>query len=198
MKPQWPFRPEAPPRWQPLALAVACVFCLYWSSEPEGLLASGGFGVCMAIPVGLAVVAVLALDFVGRFLAVRADSQRASLDRGERKQGGRWQWVALPTFLAVILSVFLWSWPLRIRFHLSQPAFDRAVQQIQAGTDPQSLWGRFGQYEVSYIHLYESGAIFFQTGISGFDMVGVAYRPSDTPRRSREKKLARFWFTEMW
>lgn len=198
VKPRWPFLPEAPPRWQAVVLPIGTVVYVYWSSEPGGLLASVGISTCIIIPVGLAALAALALDFVGRIVALWADRERASLDRGERKRGGRLRWAVFPALLVVMLSVFLWSWPMRTRFHLSQPAFDRAVQQIKAGTDPRTLQGSFGQYEVSYIHVYESGAIFFQTGNSGWDKVGVAYRPSDTPRSIREKRLARLWFTEMW
>lgn len=197
-KPRWPFQPVAPPGWQAEVLPVAIALYLYSSSAPGGLGATVGLGACLVIPVGLAGITILVLDFVGRVVAVRADRQRASLDRGEKTRGGRWRWVILPTTLAIALSVILWSWPMRIRFHFSQPAFELAVRQVQTGADPRHLRGRFGSYEVGYIHCYKSGAIFFQTGVSGFDKVGIAFRPSDTSRRSRDKRLARYWFTEMW
>jgi hypothetical protein len=197
-RPWWPFQANAPPRWQVVVLPALTVVYVYWSSEPGGLLASVGFGACVVIPLGLAGAAILALDFVGRIVAVKADRKRALSDRRERHRGGLWRWLVLPAFLAVILSAVLWPWPLQTRFHFSQPAFAQAVRRIQAGTDPNALRGRIGLYEVGYIHRYESGAIFFQTGLSGFDKVGIAYRPTDAPCRSRDKRLALSWFTEMW
>ena len=166
-------------------------------ADPEGLSGSLDFGACLIIPVAGATVCVLALDYFGRSVAVRTDRARALLDRGERTQGRGWRWSVLPLFLTLILSVHLWSWPLRGRFHLSRPAFARAVQQIQSGADPKTLQGWIGLYEVHDISDWGTGVIFFRTGWLGwFDPVGFVYRPSDTPRSRGDERLARFWFTK--
>ncbi len=193
---RWPFQSEAPPRWQAVVLPVGALVYLYWSSEPGGLLASVGFGACIVIPVGLAAIAVAALDYYGRIVALRADRRRASLDRGDRPRERRWRWAVFPVFLALILSVFVWSWPLQVRFRMSKPAFDRAVYRIQTGTDPQSLRGQFGLYEVEYVRVWEPGTVYFQTGMSGFDSVGLVYRSSGKPVNSGERRLARVWFAD--
>jgi hypothetical protein len=143
------------------------------------------------------ILAVLTMDYVGRFITTRADRKRGFVTQGKCGRGW-WRWTALPALFAFIISVTLWSWPLRLRFQWSRPEFEQAVQKIQAGTDPQLLHGEFGSYRVKYIHVHASGAVFFQTGISGFDLVGIAYRPDDAPRGPCETKLAPFWFTEMW
>jgi hypothetical protein len=198
VRPRWPSFADAPPNWQLIVLAGLTLMYLYWSSQPGGLSAALSFGACLVVPFGLAILATLAIDFVGRVLAVRASRRRAALDRVRPRRKGWWRWAVLPVCLAMVVSAAELSWPLRVRFHLSKPSFVQAVQQIEAGIDPGSLPKRIGLFPVTYIHLYEDGAIFFRTGSSGWDSVGVAYRPSDLPKRKNRVRLAPQWFTEMW
>ncbi len=192
---RWPFLPTPPPGWHAIALAVAAAYVLYASSEP-GTPAFLGLA-CVVMLLGPVAVAVLVIEYVGRIVAVRADRERRALDRPVSKQGGRWRWAVLPLFLALLLSVLHWSWPLRLRFHLSRPSFEQAVERVQAGAASATLGGRIGLYEVRDIHVYGSGDILFRTGGSPFDDDdGFIYLSDDTPTWTRQMRLARCWYLQ--
>ena len=196
--PRWPRIAKAPPVWPVLPLAAVTVLYTYWSSKPFGVGVALSFGGCLAIPVVLGGFGVLLVDHVGRISAILSDRRRASADRCEPRKWHVLRWIPLPLCLAILLSVLFTAWPLKVRFHHSLPALEAAVARIEGGADPRNVRGRIGWFDVTSVHHYKSGALFFQTGMWGFDSVGIVHRPDDKPTRPSHKRLARNWFTEMW
>ncbi len=186
---------QAPPLSRCVVAAMCAVAYAYWSSEPGGLLA--GFGGVWMWPVGLGLTAWLVADYNLRVRAVIRDRRRASLDRVPAWRGGWLRWAIVPICLALIFSAMLTSWPMRLRFELSRGAFEDAVRKLNAGTDPKTLTGRIGLLPVRRITQYGVGGVYFQTGLAGWDRVGLDHCSADDGCHFGQLRLNAEWCADM-
>jgi len=193
--PRWPLVAAAPTAVDIVATVLMTGVYLHASSLPGGVMAAP-MG-CLLYLVGFGAVAFLTIDYAGRVVARHRDRARAALHRAPQGQGDAWRWCAAPLCLLAVLSAWWFAWPLRVRFDLSKPAFEKAIAQVQTGADPRLLAGSYGSYEVSYVRPRKDGSVFFQTGDCFFDSVGFLFAPSDTPRWKNATRLGRCWFTEL-
>ena len=164
---------KAPPVSHIAAAMVLTLVYAYWSSVPGGLLAGMGFAAFLFAPVGLVVAAGLAADYARRVQFVIRDRSRASLDRGRAKSRSWLRWVVTPVCVVALVAGIGTAWPVRFRFELSRSAFEDVVRKLEAGADPSKLVGRIGFLPVSSITRYGAGGVYFQTGLSGFNRVGI-------------------------
>ncbi|MCH8146875.1 MAG: hypothetical protein IH987_02645 [Planctomycetes bacterium] len=197
---QHPSRPVGWRRWAKApsltqavpAVALALAYS-YWSSVPGGLLASLGFGVIVFDIAGVALAGWLTVDYIRRVRAAVKDRGRASLDQSHKRDKSCFRWVATPLCLAVLVSGIVTSWPLRRRFELSRIAFEDVIRKVESGAVPSTLTGRIGLMPVRRIIRYGTGGVYFQTGVSGFDRVGLDFCSSDNGCQYGQTALHRNW-----
>ena len=84
--------------------------------------------------------AILIIDYTARVLAFRADRQRALLDKVRSQESQWWRWMITPLCVGVIVSAQASLWPLRVRFGLSLPALDSAVQKRNLSYGGRQRW----------------------------------------------------------
>jgi hypothetical protein len=97
--------------------------------------------------------------------------------------GRHWSWwlVVLPVSVAVLLTADAQDRPLRVRFHFSESAFDRAAASYAASSSAvartDSGARRIGSFDVRSI-TDENGAVLFSTGdADALGETGFAYLP---------------------
>jgi hypothetical protein len=93
--------------------------------------------------------------------------------------GSAW-WFALAPLGAVVLGALLSaSVPLRLRWELSKPAFDDAVEEVRSDPEGWSTWtrGRIGMYTVNVVRVVPQGILFYDDVGSFIDDAGFAYLP---------------------
>lgn len=194
---RWPHIPEPPPGWH-LAIALPLTIAyIWWSSVPGGLYASLSSRICLFLPVAFGAFAILVFEYIARAYAIWHERRVMPEGKAPGYKPVR-RWLGVPLCGLVILSAMFSSWPLRARFNFAQAHFENALNLYRAGAAPQSLLGKCGLFDVIYIHPFSDGRLFFQTGDSGLDKVGILYSPVDRPRRRRETRLAPNWYTDMW
>lgn len=187
-----------PPLWHFVGVPVFLLLYPYWSSEPGGLMASLGFGSLLVGSLGALFALVLATDYVARVVAVIHDRKRASLDKAQANPASWLRWIVTPLCLLTLCSAMLTCWPMRVRFWLSREAFEVAVRKIEVGADPRSLMGRIGLYRVRSIQPYASGGLYFQTGTSGWDRVGLDHCSADEGCKFGQLPLDADWFADIY
>ena len=84
---------------------------------------------------------------------------------------------------------------MKIRFALSRDAFEQTARNYLAGTLTNTGAQWLGLYYVEKIFSDQPGAVCFQTGDSGFDPAGFAFRPG---RSGGSRCVAPNWYAEEW
>jgi hypothetical protein len=109
----------------------------------------------------------------------------------------RWRWAVVPAVLLVVVSGAVTSWPLQLRFRLSQPSFERVARQYLSGElgDRGPRW--VGLYWISEISSYETGEVEFATGTRMFSACGFVYCPPESPMH-KHRFGWHAWLAENW
>lgn len=194
----WRRLAKAPPLWHLAGIPTFMVAYPYWSSVPGGLLAGLGFRTLVVGPTGILIALGFAADYVARVVAVICDRRRASMDRGGTPLRNRLRWAVTPLCVAVLVSAAVTRWPMRVRFQLSRDAFERVVRQLETGADPRSQTGRIGLFQVRSITRYGTRGVYFQTGMSGFDRVGLDHCSDDEGCQYGQLPLDPNWSADMY
>ncbi len=158
----------------------------------------GTGSICMAAFVGAPIWFGLLFSYALRALMTWYDRERAALDI--RKRRNRWRWSVVPICATLVISSWVYPWPLLLRFRLSQSAFEAAVKNYQAGVSCRGQW--VGLYHVKDVSrtTYSGPAarttIGFMTGSSIIDPVGFEYDPMPNhPTGYMRIEVADSWYT---
>lgn len=180
-------------------VAAFTLLFLYQCSGPagyEGVMTSP-FLMSMLICGGPILILFVAWAYFGRILAIRKD-RRMPIESA-RKGGhsrSRARWIPLPLLVIVVVSSFIYPWPMMIRFGLSQSAFEQAVKDYSAGRLNAPC--RIGLYKVRAVEK-SGGVVRFITGFSFIDPVGFEYDPTRPPSGPRfgviGMSVGKGWFT---
>lgn len=176
--PSWRLRAAPPRLWHTIFWIGAVLLYSLCSSLPGGVPAALGTGAVCAVPVAVAIGLWLGTDYVLRSVAAQRDRPRAARDRGRRPHPGRLAWLVMPCCLVLIFSMFATRWPLRLRFSLSRDALERAVLSLPQSPTLQRVENRIGLFRVMTVWRCGEHGVYFQTGMSGFDKVGLDFRSS--------------------
>lgn len=136
--------------------------------------------VCGSIPL----LFVVTLVYLSRAIAMVFS--KYVLDEHARRRSG-WRWLSLPLCLIFLISSYYYPWPLYIRFWLSRSAFDRALQEVRAGTFGDSGW--VGLYYVKRVET-NYGTVHFICGGDANDETGFGYYGNSSFNRDHDD----FWF----
>ncbi len=204
--PPW-FRWANPPSLIECALAV--VTALWVLEDFSSQIASDSLVVCFAPNLMI----VLSIYHLSRTVASLRLKRRkdvvAHLVAGEHRESsslpsrtqasrGSWRWAVRPVVVMILASAILTNWPMRVRFHLSLPAFERVVQEIEADpttkTDPQWI----SLYHIRRIERGQGGSIGFVIGTALSDPVGFLYDPNPRPTGRLTQQLAPGWYAKEW
>ncbi len=181
--PWWHVCAGAPGRWH-AGLATFSIFVfLHAASLPYQ--AENGFA-CLCFPLFALLCCAYALTVIGTVVAMK----KVAAYRPPTVH--RWRWWATPVALILIVGAGVSEWPLRLRFSLSQRAFEKSVRK--AADSSEGRW--IGLYHVKAVQVERDGRIGFVTSHSFIDPVGFEYRPRDDgPLRHR---VARCWYENEW
>jgi hypothetical protein len=185
---KWRRWAQPPPMTNVIAVGVLGTFSL--------VCASGGtlfadIVICLYLPV----LVGLLIEFVVRVrAALRARQCATSFLPASRR--GPWRWAILPSVTLLLVSSCIDPWPLRARFALSRPAFERVVRELDAGAHPNRRKQSIGLYSITSIRGSVGGPWYFAL-------------PADLQRRSfvynpqRQfaavyRELAPSWFIYEW
>ncbi|MEZ6086324.1 MAG: hypothetical protein R3E58_20770 [Phycisphaerae bacterium] len=58
----------------------------------------------------------------------------------DAQRGSRRAWFVIPVCTLLVISIFVYPWPLVVRFKLSEAAFNQAVEDYQAGAFSSDQW----------------------------------------------------------
>lgn len=180
-----------------MAFALVIAYC---SSVPGSmLLAFFGLG-CFFVPLSGFVLIGATVDWLARLVATACDRQRATCDRTKPHGRRSWRWAITPSAVLIVISVIVFDWPLKVRFHQSKEALQQAAYAVLDGTIPNMGPQTIGLYRVEKIEVLRIDgvpqAVKFITGWS-FDPLGFAYRPND-PWPNSPDRLERCWYFEQW
>ncbi|MCA9256244.1 MAG: hypothetical protein KDA33_11440 [Phycisphaerales bacterium] len=173
--PSWRLMARPPTMWT-IGPLLACLVLLFYELSAPG----AGVQACMVYFVGALILWYCVADWFRRLAACREDAARAAMDRA-RSRHGVWRWFALPAIMMAALSMCVVNWPLRLRFALSQAAFERVVMDAEGGAAPKGS-RRIGLYDVN-IREYANG-LFFETSRGFLDEMGFV-NWSSLPRNWR-------------
>lgn len=182
--PWWHAFAGPPPGYFRWPLVIYTVFLLFDSSSP-GLPTQlfPLFIVSMALTVCGAplYVLVLLLDY-GLRIAVRTGYGRHFDELSQQPEKSPKKWAVAPLCLAVLLSIGVFDFPLRIRFALSRPALERAAEAYLDGTRTNTGGQWIGLFRVEKISVNKSipgpPHVFFETGFTLIDEIGFLYAPN--------------------
>lgn len=100
---------------------------------------------------------------------------------GGEADGRRWRWCVAPLCAALLISIHVTAWPLRVRFEASRAALDSAARDFAASGQAGELPRWIGFYRVRGIgRFYHTHAVFFKTGdgIGGVEGAGFVFDPA--------------------
>lgn len=195
--PKWRRWAKAPPIWQ-IAVIVALVSTIACQRSVPGARLFAlylGYGLIFIPLAGLFVLGSI-IDYFVRVAAAISDRERARDDGTQVSRRGRWRWAVTPLAMLLIGSVIAVNWPLRLRFHWSHAAFQRAAAAHLAGTGGKFGTQVIGLYRVERIDVYRGLEVRFQTGWD-FGNRGFTYHPAD-PRPTDPNRLAKGWHVAGW
>lgn len=186
-----------PPPRAHVVLAVGYAAAVLLAQTSPGSL---GIPIC----VGYILVPLL----VGNYLLAAIACANPSTPRRPEPQATPrtrwWRWRVLPICTLVILTTFVFNWPLFIRFSISRSAFEAQVQRALAiaATRPARPWpvgqGWRGAYFASQIRVgpLTSGAyrVQFYTGGAPMYGWGFEYRTDAATRGESHRALPPGWF----
>ena len=190
------WRPAGPPS---LLECLACgLLALYVLLEASGPPRWGSTVTCVVAFVAVPLWLVLVAFYVVRLLAVLRDAGRARCDPDDEQRTRSLRWVVLPLCVLLILSSFLYPWPLMVRFNLSRSAFDALLKDYEAGefTAGQSV-GLYYVHGAFEGYPYERpGAVAFQTWSGFSENAGFVYDPNPGhPTDRGTVRVAPSWYT---
>lgn len=193
-----------PPRWHIYGIVVFTLLLLLEISRPGWLKTPPGasfsllsFVVAVANPI---LPMVLALDYLVRVLVLWEDRREGRTGRTKPSRVGLRRWLVTPLCLLLIYTATVHLWPLRGRFYLSRPAFERAARACLQGQEPGKGPRWIGLYHVRRIAGYRPGTVVFEieAGAKGIDAVGFVYDPRKPSVRRYGPCIARNWYIEWW
>lgn len=161
--PSWRLMARPPTMWT-IGPLLVCLGLLFYELSAPG----AGVQACIVYFAGVLMLGYCVADWFRRLAACREDAARAAKDMA-RLGHSAWRWIALPAIVMAALSVCVVNWPLRMRFALSQAAFERVVMDAEGGAAPKGS-RRIGLYHVS-IRAYSNG-LFFETSRGFQDDMG--------------------------
>ncbi len=203
-RPKWLQPWAAPPPWWHVCAITAFVWALLFHlSVPYGRPAvlgeaplAGSFVAYTTpwLPLGIG------LDYLVRAL-VAGDDRRSPRRRATKAlRCTRWRWVVTPICLCLVSTALAFDWPFEVRFRLSRPAFDRAVQVFRQGQSTNTGPHWIGLYHVKRISNFGPGAVVLKTeyGEGTRDSVGFVYDPRNPPARPYNEYIGQGWYVASW
>lgn len=177
---------------------IFAVLSLYGIVNASGPAQWEAGSICMVAFVGVPLWLGILLLYVVRTAATWLDRERAKLDDSERS--GRWRWWVVPICAVLVVSSWIYPWPLLLRFRLSQTAFEAAVADYQMGATFRGKW--VGLYYVKNAHpITYTGpggrtTVGFVTGSNVLDPVGFEYDPlPNHPTGFMIYEVGKSWYT---
>lgn len=170
----WRIWAAPPSLWHVIPAILYTMVALHASSHPMG--SANAWSTIILFFGGVLLGIALPLDYLSRVCAVWVCRIRGENPGPQR--GGRWRWWVAPICLTIIVVTFSSNWLLKARFSLSQPAFERTAAACLAGTCPSGRqW--IGLYYVREIEMPEPNTVWFMTGETIADPVGLEYRAGE-------------------
>ncbi len=174
-----------------LAVSTITIGGVYALSFPLGLCIVDFYGGYLLL--GLVLISVVAFDYAQKLLLrLRYKPLIAAADK-HRVRPQRWRWAITPCCLILLSSAVCSSWPLLLRFRLSQPALEEVVLAVQAGATPV-LPRRIGLYLVCDIRMYGPNDIFFALTPSPYERIGFRYVAGEDGSYLKATRLAPCWY----
>jgi hypothetical protein len=99
----------------------------------------------------------------------------------DRDRRPSWWFAVAPAGAVLVVATLATAAPLQVRWELSQPQFDAAVQEMTRDKPDEIAvtdTARIGLYEVTYVTSVEGGILFYEANGSLFDDAGFAYLPN--------------------
>ncbi len=189
----WRKRPSPPPKIQNLIFAAISLYTIAFASGP---LPWSDSGIWILGPILPALWFGLIFDYIVRLGAYWLERIR---DRNrDAQRGSRRAWFVVPVCALLVISIFVYPWPLVVRFKLSEAAFNKAVEDYQAGTFSSDQWvGLYYVVDTTQVPSSSSRPpeIGFLTGSSSHVGTGFFY-VSDLgyPMGYRPTKVATHWY----
>ena len=155
---------KPPSLWTISIVIILVSWCLIAASDPawEFLVlvriaqwTVGRLDISSTSPLIFSVIIVIAIDSIIRLIAV---CRTHRLNRYRRELGAhrrRWRWAVLPIAMLFIASPYFYNWPLKIRFELSKPAFEREIKAMKASGKKSTRFRYVGLYKVTLLELSE-------------------------------------------
>ncbi|MFQ5489345.1 MAG: hypothetical protein ACE5GE_01375 [Phycisphaerae bacterium] len=188
---KWRYWAQPPPLWNLALVAAVTLAILDDASKPL----PPNFIMYL---VGPFLVIGLAVDYIVRVGADRADRHRAADDRRPHTYRNAWRWIPLPLCWFIALAAILSDWDLGKRFELSQPALERVAAEVLAGHHNDGGFEIIGLYYFWEVRKAGPRRVEFVTGQSVMSPVGFMYDPFGSQARHVDRDLGSGWYTAKW
>lgn len=153
-----------------------------------------GFGEILTSCVFIVLTPVLLAPYILRLALVCRANRHTPPTPRRCNTRGRWRWYVLPVCSLLILSAFVYPWPLWTRFALSRRAFEQVAQQSLAGTWRNKGPQWIGLYKVGHVGS-QGSAVWFHIGKGFLESYYAVYDP--TPRPSTRRMPGQVnWYIE--
>ena len=166
--PEWVTRWDGPPSRVMLGLTIglACLN-LFVLSEPGGAMIALLASVVLCGGMPLVLILVILINYlthaIATFIACRIE-RRLGHKRGSRRV---WRWFVFPVCVLLVYAGFPTRWPLRLRFWLSRPSFERVIERALAGQPPPSGAQFVGLFYFVDVSVAANGDAWFYEGQFG-------------------------------
>jgi hypothetical protein len=187
--PDWRRWAKPPPRWSLAVLGACTVILLDGASKPFGLEANP-IG-CFAVVWGVGA----SVSYVARIVTSWKDRERSTHDKVRRHSRTHWRWYVTPACVVLVLLLLDSGWALRVRFRLSQPAFEATVADVLTGKQMANAPAWIGLYRVRSIESNGVDCVRFQTG-HALGPTGFEYRAAAL--RNSTDCVAPHWCIQEW
>ncbi len=192
----------SPTRWQRSARPPSVAGCLFVAGLCSwGLVGASGPArweadwACLFTFVGIPLGIVAVATYLERLFASLRMVVQATEPPPEVRS--RWRWLVMPVCVLLIVSCFIYPWPLMLRFRLSHSPVDAAVVDYRAGRIAGDQ--RVGLYYVGDVDgaaWSNRATVRFTTGASFIDLVGFEYDPlPGHPTTTLTMEVAPSWYT---
>ena len=176
----WRDYASPPPTWHLVLLSLIALHYLYGASFP---LSPNIFLPCLLSIVMFVGAPFFVFAYIRRAIACYKAKNDGLPKPSDFKIYHRRNWIGLLLPIAIVLSTFIYNWPLKLRWELSKPAFDATVKVIETGKPAPATPRWIGAYYVYRVDVYVEQGTFvgFITGDTIGDPCGFEYSFSGQP-----------------